>query len=112
MSRRTARTGALLLAGFLLALFGIAGVATAQENERLKVDFRETIPGKEGKLGITVGMSGEAWDPSLQLTQDAFSSTHQREPGRHHRSGSVGGTAGQQRAVGGDPGSRHQRQHA
>ncbi len=80
MSRRTARTGALLLAGLLLALFGIAGVATAQENERLKVDFRETTPGKEGKLGITVGMSGEAWDPSLQLTQDAFSSTINGSP--------------------------------
>ena len=74
MSRRTARTGALLLAGLLLALFGIAGVATAQENERLKVDFRETTPGK-GKIGITVAMSGDAWDPSLQLTQDDFSAT-------------------------------------
>ena len=79
MSRRTARTGALLLAGLLLALFGIAGVATAQENERLKVDFRETTPGK-GKIGITVAMSGDAWDPSLQLTQDAFSATINGNP--------------------------------
>ncbi|HEV2931398.1 MAG TPA: VWA domain-containing protein, partial [Propionibacteriaceae bacterium] len=74
MSHRPARTGALLLAGLLLALFGIAGVATGQENERLKVDFRETTPGK-GKIGITVAMSGDAWDPSLQLTQDDFSAT-------------------------------------
>ena len=74
MSRRTARAGALLLAGLLLALFGIAGVATAQANERLKVDFRETTPGK-GKIGITVAMSGDAWDPSLQPTQDDFSAT-------------------------------------
>jgi tight adherence protein B len=72
MSRRPARTGALLLAGLLLGLVGIAGVATAQENERLKVDFRETTPG-EGKIGITVAMSGDAWDPSLRLTQDDFS---------------------------------------
>ena len=74
MSHRTARTGALLLAGLLLALFGIAGVATAQENDDLKVDFRETTPGK-GKIGITVAMSGDAWDPNLQLTQDDFSAT-------------------------------------
>ncbi|HEX3211796.1 MAG TPA: VWA domain-containing protein, partial [Actinomycetota bacterium] len=79
MSSRTARTGALLLAGLLLALFGIAGVATAQENERLKVDFRETTPGK-GKIGITVAMSGDAWDPSLQLTQDDFSATINGSP--------------------------------
>jgi tight adherence protein B len=79
MSRRTARSGVLLLAGLLLALFGIAGVATAQENERLKVDFRETTPGK-GKIGITVAMSGDAWDPSLQLTQDDFSGTIDGNP--------------------------------
>jgi tight adherence protein B len=79
MSRRTARTGALLLAGLLLALFGIAGVATAQENDDLKVDFRETTPGK-GKIGITVAMSGDAWDPSLQLTQDDFSATINGSP--------------------------------
>ena len=79
MSRRTARTGALLLAGLLLALFGIAGVATAQANERLKVDFRETTPGK-GKIGITVAMSGDAWDPSLQPTQDDFSATINGSP--------------------------------
>jgi tight adherence protein B len=79
MSRRTARSGVLLLAGLLLALFGIAGVATAQENERLKVDFRETTPGK-GKIGITVAMSGDAWDPSLQLTQDDFSGTIDGDP--------------------------------
>jgi tight adherence protein B len=79
MSHRTARTGVLLLAGLLLALFGIAGVATGQENNDLKVDFRGTTPGK-GKIGITVAMSGDAWDPSLQLTQDDFSGTINGNP--------------------------------
>ena len=79
MSRRTARTGALLLAGLLLALYGITGVAAAQENDDLKVDFRETTPGK-GEIGITVAMSGDAWDPSLQLTQDDFSAAINGSP--------------------------------
>jgi tight adherence protein B len=74
MSRRTAQAGVLLLAGLLLGLFGVAGVATAQENERLKVDFRETTPGP-GKLGITVALSGPAWGSGQRLGQDAFSAS-------------------------------------
>jgi tight adherence protein B len=74
MTRRTARAGALLLAGVLLGSFTLAGVAAGQENEPLKVDFKESDP-TEGKLGVTVGMSGSAWDPSIQLSQDAFSAS-------------------------------------
>ena len=74
MTRRTARAGALLLAGVLLGSFTLAGVAAGQENERLKVEFKESDP-TPGKLGVTIGMSGSAWDPSLQLTEDAFSAT-------------------------------------
>jgi tight adherence protein B len=89
MSRRTARTGALLLAGLLLALFGIAGVATAQENERLKVDFRETTPG-EGKFGITVAMSGDAWGSGQRLGQNAFSASINGSPVKITRATPVG----------------------
>jgi tight adherence protein B len=74
MTGRAARAGVLLLAGLLLGLFGFAGVTPAQENERLKVTFRESDPAP-GKLGLTVGMSGPAWDPRQQLGQDAFSAT-------------------------------------
>jgi tight adherence protein B len=72
--RRTARAGALLLAGVLLGSFTFAGVAAGQENEPLKVEFKESDP-TEGKLGVTIGMSGSAWDPSRQLSQDAFSAS-------------------------------------
>jgi tight adherence protein B len=74
MTRRTARAGALLLAGVLLGSFTFAGVAAGQENEPLKVEFKESDP-TEGKLGVTIGMSGSAWDPSRQLSQDAFSAS-------------------------------------
>ncbi|HEV2929405.1 MAG TPA: VWA domain-containing protein, partial [Propionibacteriaceae bacterium] len=74
MTRRTARAGVLLLAGLLLGLFGLAGTAPAQENPRLKVDFRESDP-SPGKLGITVAMSGPAWGSGQQLGQDAFSAS-------------------------------------
>ncbi|MET0490638.1 MAG: hypothetical protein ABW143_10430, partial [Acidimicrobiales bacterium] len=74
MTRRTSRAGVLLLAGVLLGSFAFAGGAAGQENERLKVEFKESDPG-EGKLGVTVGMSGPAWDPSLALNQDAFSAS-------------------------------------
>lgn len=79
MSRRTARAGVLLLAGVLLGLFGTAAVATGQENEPLKVDFRQTTP-VPGKLGITIAMSGPAWGSGQQLGQDAFSATINGDP--------------------------------
>ena len=79
MTRRTARAGALLLAGVLLGSFAFAGVAAGQENEPLKVEFKESDP-SPGKLGVTVGMSGSAWDPSLQLSQDAFSASINGKP--------------------------------
>jgi tight adherence protein B len=74
MTRRTARAGALLLAGVLLGSFTFAGVAAGQENEPLKVDFRQTTP-IPGKVGITVAMSGPAWGSGQRLGQDAFSAT-------------------------------------
>ncbi|HEU4897465.1 MAG TPA: type II secretion system F family protein [Actinomycetota bacterium] len=72
MSRRITRTGILLLTGLLLGTLAFGGVATGQENNRLRVEFGESDP-SPGKLGLTIGMSGPAWDPSLQLTKDAFS---------------------------------------
>jgi tight adherence protein B len=72
MSRRITRTGILLLTGLLLGTLAFGGVATGQENNRLRVEFGESDP-SPGKLGLTIGMSGPAWDPSLQLTTDAFS---------------------------------------
>ena len=79
MSRRTARAGVLLLAGLLLGSFAFAGAAAGQESEPLKVDFKESDPAP-GKLGVTIGMSGSAWDPSLQLSQDAFSASINGSP--------------------------------
>jgi tight adherence protein B len=73
MTRRTARAGILLLAGLLLALLTVTGIATAQgQEEPLQVEFRETTPG-EGKIGITVAMSGTAWGSGQRLGPDAFS---------------------------------------
>ena len=74
MSRRTARAGALLLAGLLLGSFAVAGAAAGQENPRLKVDFRESDP-TPGKLGVTIAISGPAWGGGQSLGRDAFSAT-------------------------------------
>jgi tight adherence protein B len=74
MSRRTARAGALVLAGLLLGSFASAGAAAGQENPRLKVDFRESDP-TPGKLGVTIAMSGPAWGGGQSLGRDAFSAT-------------------------------------
>jgi tight adherence protein B len=74
MSRRTARAGALVLAGLLLGSFGFAGAAAGQENPQLKVDFRESDP-TPGKLGVTIAMSGPAWGSGQSLGADAFSAT-------------------------------------
>jgi tight adherence protein B len=80
MSRRPTRAGILLLAGLLLALLALPGVATAQSQEEpLQVEFRETTPG-EGKIGITVAMSGPAWGSGQRLGQDAFSATINGSP--------------------------------
>jgi tight adherence protein B len=80
MSRRPARAGVLLLAGLLLALLALPEVATAQgQEEPLQVEFRETTPG-EGKIGITVTMSGTAWGSGQQLSPDAFSATINGSP--------------------------------
>ena len=96
MTRRTARAGILLLAGLLLGLFGLAGVATAQGQEKpLQVEFRGTTPG-EGKIGITVGMSGSAWDPSLRLGQDAFSARINGDPVRITGASPLGAQPGSQ----------------
>ena len=74
MSRRL-----ILLTGLLLGLLVFGGVAAGQETQRLKVEFRESDP-NPGKLGLTIGMSGPAWDPSLRLGQDAFSATINGRP--------------------------------
>jgi tight adherence protein B len=96
MTRRTARTGILLLAGLLLALLALPGIATAQgQEEPLQVEFRQTTPG-EGKIGITVGMSGSAWDPSLRLGQDAFSATINGDPIRITGASPLGAQPGRQ----------------
>jgi tight adherence protein B len=79
MSRRITRTGVLLLTGLLLGLVAFGGIAAGQENKRLKVEFSKSDP-SPGKLGITIGMSGPAWDPSLQLSQDAFSASINGRP--------------------------------
>jgi tight adherence protein B len=81
MSRRTARTGIVLLAGLLLGLLAFGGVAAGQENERLKVGFRETTPAP-GKLGITIAMSGPAWGSGQSLGPDAFSASINGDPVR------------------------------
>jgi hypothetical protein len=79
MTRRTSRAGVLLLAGVLLGSFAFAGGAAGQENERLKVDFRESDPAP-GKLGVTVAMSGTAWGSGQGLGPDAFSATINGDP--------------------------------
>jgi tight adherence protein B len=79
MSRRISRAGVLLLAGLLLGSLAFAGVAAGQANDRLKVDFRESDP-TEGKLGVTIGMSGPAWGSGQRLGQDAFSATINGSP--------------------------------
>jgi tight adherence protein B len=97
MSRRIARTGIMLLAGLLLGLLAFGGVAAGQE-DGLKVEFSESDP-SPGKLGITIGMSGSAWDPSLQLTEDAFSASINGRPvrvtGAAPLGAEQGGTRGQ-----------------
>jgi tight adherence protein B len=96
MSRRPTRAGVLPLAGLLLALLALPGVATAQgQEEPLQVEFRETTPG-EGKIGITVGMSGSAWDPSLRLGQDAFSASINGDPVRITGAAPLGAQPGSQ----------------
>ena len=74
MSRRIARVGMVLLAGFLLGVLASGGMAAGQENPRLDVDFRETTPGK-GKVGITIAMSGPAWGSGQRLGPDDFSAS-------------------------------------
>ena len=70
MSRRTPR-GVLLLAGLLLGLPLLGGVATAQQREPLEVRFRESDP-SPGRLKVTVAISGTAWGRGQQLGSDAF----------------------------------------
>jgi tight adherence protein B len=74
MSRRITRTGILLLTGLLLGMLGFGGVAAGQENDRLKVEFRESDP-SPGKLGLTMAMSGPAWGSGQPLGPDAFSAS-------------------------------------
>jgi tight adherence protein B len=74
MSRRVARAGTLLLAGLLLGLFAVGGAATAQQNDQLKVDFRESDP-TPGRLGVTIALSGPAWGGGVPLAPDAFKAT-------------------------------------
>jgi tight adherence protein B len=87
----------MLLAGLLLGLLAFGGVAAGQE-DGLKVEFSESDP-SPGKLGITIGMSGSAWDPSLQLTEDAFSASINGRPvkvtGAAPLGAEQGGTRGQ-----------------
>jgi tight adherence protein B len=80
MTRRIAQAGVLLLAG-LLALLALPGAASAQENERLKVAFRESDP-TPGKLGVTITLSGSAWGSGQRLGRDAFSATINGSPVR------------------------------
>ena len=80
MSRRTPRTGILLLSGLLLGLLGFGGVAAGQGQEKpLEVDFRESDQ-SPGRLGLTIGMSGSVWDPSLRLDQGDFSAAINGRP--------------------------------
>jgi tight adherence protein B len=74
MSRRTARAGVVLLAGLLLGSLTLGGVAAGQENDRLKVEFRESDP-TPGKLGVTVALSGPAWGSGQSLGPDAFTAS-------------------------------------
>jgi tight adherence protein B len=79
MSRRTTKVGALAaltLLGSLLA----GGVAVGQQQEeRLKVEFRESDT-SPGRLQVTVAMSGSTWDPSQRLGQDSFSAWINGQP--------------------------------
>ena len=61
MTRRTARAGVLLLAGVLLGSFAFAGAAAGQENERLKVEFKESDParGSSGSPSPCPGRHGK-----------------------------------------------------
>ena len=79
MSRRTPRVGRLLAAGFLLGSLALAVPASAQQQDRLTVDYRqsETSP---GRLRVTVAMSGSSWDPGLRLSQDDFTATINGNP--------------------------------
>jgi tight adherence protein B len=60
MSRRVAGLGSLLLAGLLLGSLGLAGPAAGQQQQRLKVDLRESLA-DGGRLKVTVAMSGPPW---------------------------------------------------
>jgi tight adherence protein B len=73
MSRRAASAGALLLAGLLLGLLGLAGAAAGRQQDPLEVTLRETEPGA-GRLKLTVVMDGPAWN-GQRLGRDSFTVT-------------------------------------
>jgi tight adherence protein B len=78
MSRRAASAGALLLAGLLLGLLGLAGAAAGRQQDPLEVTLRETEPGA-GRLKLTVVMDGPAWN-GQRLGRDSFTVTMNGRP--------------------------------
>ena len=70
MRRGFAKAGAILALALLGSLV-MGGVALAQREDPLKMDYREQN-GAPGRLQVTVSMSGSEWDPSQPLDEGNF----------------------------------------
>jgi tight adherence protein B len=78
MSRRTARVGSLLLAGFLLGSLILAFPAVGQQQDPPTVEPRDVDP-SPGRLKLTIAMSGPAWGGE-RLDRGAFTATMNGRP--------------------------------
>jgi tight adherence protein B len=78
MSRRTARVGSLLLAGFLLGSLILAFPAVGQQQDPPTVEPRDVDP-SPGRLKLTIAMSGPAWGGE-RLDRDDFTATMNGRP--------------------------------
>jgi tight adherence protein B len=78
MSRRAARVGSLLLVGLLLGLLG-AGTAAGQQGDPVEVRLRQS-DSSQGRLKLTVELSGPGWTGEERLDRDSFTVTMDGRP--------------------------------
>jgi tight adherence protein B len=78
MSRRAARVIGLLVVGLLLGLLG-AGAAAGQQGDPVEVRLRES-DSTQGRLKLTVEMSGSGWNGEERLDRDSFTVTMNGTP--------------------------------
>ena len=101
MSRRTARVGGLLLAGFLFGSLVLAFPAAAQQQEEgLEVALKGVeAPVGSGELTTTLAMSGTAWGAGQELDQRDFSASFNGKKAEVIEATPLGQSSGRKLAV-------------